>query len=577
MNSKWPIHPWFLIPQLLLIGIISVLIFHLSFLDKTYLGLKVAGVNIGGSKKEAVIQKLSFVKLPEIIALEYEGKTFNLYPEDFDLAYDINTSAENALVYGRNKRLIPSIKHKLEAARGKVDLPLIYTLEEDKLTELISLLSGQVSIPPVEPKISLEKGTVLVDPGKKGFIVDEEKLKKQILNSLANASPSQIQVPVTNQNPELTAAQVEEVKKKAEALLGKQLQATFEYQTFTYRDSDLVALLNPTGMNEEKLSSLVEDLAARVERPAQNARFVFDGGRVKEFTPALKGIKLNKDAVKNDIAKNIGLLETSDKKVASFKLSVSSSDPQIANEEVNNLGIKELIGRGTSLFHGSIAGRIHNVALATSRINGLLIKPGEAFSFNGALGDVSAETGYQQAYVIKQGRTVLGDGGGVCQVSTTFFRAALNAGLPIVERKAHAYRVHYYEEDVKPGIDATVFAPSVDLKVKNNTPATILIQAKADTKNMSLVFEFYGTSDGRVAQISNHKIWDVTPAPAPLYQDDPTLPAGKLKQVDWSAPGTKASFDYKVTRNGEVLEQKTFYSNFRPWQAVYLRGTAPAQ
>jgi vancomycin resistance protein YoaR len=190
------------------------------------------------------------------------------------------------------------------------------------------------------------------------------------------------------------------------------------------------------------------------------------------------------------------------------------------------------------------------------------------------VGDISAATGYQSAYIIKDGRTVLGDGGGVCQVSTTLFRAALAAGLPIIERHAHAYRVHYYEEGgFKPGLDATVYGPTYDLKFKNDTPTSILIQVKTDVANLSLTFDLYGTGDGRKAQISNQKLWDITPPPPDLYQDDPTLPKGTVKQVDFAAWGAKASFDYLVTRGTEVLESTTFVSNFRPWQAVYLKGT----
>jgi len=197
----------------------------------------------------------------------------------------------------------------------------------------------------------------------------------------------------------------------------------------------------------------------------------------------------------------------------------------------------------------------------------------EIFSFNKSLGDVSADTGFEQAYIIKEGRTVLGDGGGVCQVSTTFFRAALNAGLPILERHAHAYRVHYYEDDLGPGIDATVFDSTADLKIQNNTPAYLLIQSSVDLKKKKLTFEIYGTSDNRQVEMSKVRVWDQVPPPPDLYQDDPTLPAGTIKQVDWKAWGAKASFSYKVARGEEILTEKTFTSNYRPWQAIYLRGT----
>ena len=166
----------------------------------------------------------------------------------------------------------------------------------------------------------------------------------------------------------------------------------------------------------------------------------------------------------------------------------------------------------------------------------------------------------------------MGDGGGVCQVSTTLFRAALAAGLPIAERQAHSYRVSYYENDSSPGIDATVYSPYPDFKIKNDTSAHILIQTNFNPKTTTLDFEFYGASDGRVSAVTKPKVWDSVPPPPDLYQDDPNLPAGVLKQINGKAAGAKVAFDYKVTRGKEVLQDRTFYSIYRPWQALYLRG-----
>jgi vancomycin resistance protein YoaR len=168
---------------------------------------------------------------------------------------------------------------------------------------------------------------------------------------------------------------------------------------------------------------------------------------------------------------------------------------------------------------------------------------------------------------------VLGDGGGVCQVSTTVFRAALNAGLPITDRRAHAYRVGYYEQDSKPGIDATVYNPTTDLKFLNDTGNHILVQTKVDTKNLKMEVNIYGTKDGRTASISEPKVSGQVAPPATMYVDDPTLPVGQMKQIDYSAWGAKVSFNYKVMKGEEVVYEKTFYSNYQPWQAVYLKGT----
>lgn len=326
--------------------------------------------------------------------------------------------------------------------------------------------------------------------------------------------------------------------------------------------------------DQSVLDEFLSNVSDRIYIPVQEALFQFSGGRVTVFKPSSPGRALNVKESEKRFEQALLSIQDGTSTNIHISLPVEAVQPNFTTDSVNSFGIKERIGMGYSEFSGSIPGRIHNVALASAKINGMLIKPGDTFSFNEAVGDISAATGFQPAYIIKNGRTVLGDGGGVCQVSTTLFRAALASGLSIVQRQAHAYRVHYYEEGgYKAGIDATVFAPSVDLKFKNDTPGYILVQTKPDTKNLTLTIELYGTNDGRKADIFNHKVWGITPPPPDLYQDDPTLRKGIIKQVDFSAWGAKSAFQYKVTRGTEILQDTEFTSNFRPWQAVFLRGT----
>lgn len=330
--------------------------------------------------------------------------------------------------------------------------------------------------------------------------------------------------------------------------------------------------------DSEVLENFLENLSKQIDIPAQEALFQFSSGRVTAFRPSAIGQRVDLVRAKKDFESHL-----SPPTSTTIILLIVPVEAKVKTEEANNLGIKEILGEGQSFFRGSISNRIYNISLAASRLNGILITPGETFSFNEKLGEITAETGYKQAYIIKEKKTVLDDGGGVCQVSTTLFRAALNAGLPIEERQAHAYRVAYYEQGpvpsgagqggFGPGLDATVYAPRTDLKIKNDTPAYILIQSDTNTKNASLTFALYGTADARKATISKPRVWDEVKPLEALYQDDPTLPKGQVKQVDFAAWGAKTSFDYKVTRGEEILQNRTFSSNFQPWQAVFLRGT----
>src|ERR1035437_6613511 len=313
---------------------------------------------------------------------------------------------------------------------------------------------------------------------------------------------------------------------------------------------------------QDKLTTVLSPLAEKINDKPSDASFTFENNRVTAFKPSVNGHEIDTTGLNNQLLSE-GLTVISSEKgmVIIIPLQIKILEPKITTDKANNLGIKELLGDGHSLFYHSIPSRIHNIVLGTSRITGVLVAPGEVFSFDKALGDVSAFTGYQQAYVIQNGKTVLGDGGGICQVSTTFFRALLNAGLPIVERNAHAYRVGYYEEDSPPGIDATIFVPSVDLKFKNDTGHYILIQSKIDLNNLALTFELYGTKDGRQVTMTKPVISNQAPPPPDLYQDDPTLPKGEIKQTDFAAWGADVYFTRTVTRNGKQIIYDKFVSN----------------
>jgi len=326
--------------------------------------------------------------------------------------------------------------------------------------------------------------------------------------------------------------------------------------------------------SEKKLDEILLPLSQKIKIEPIDALFTFQDGKVIAFRPSSDGQELETDKVKKEIstkAPELILIRSSKNVILDIPIKILK--PKISTDQANQFGIKELISTGTSLFRGSIQGRIFNITLASARLNGILVAPNEVFSFDKALGDVSAFTGYQQAYIIQGGRTVLGDGGGVCQVSTTFFRAILNAGLPVIERNAHAYRVGYYEQDSPPGLDATIYTPSVDLKFKNDTGNYILIQSAIDPIYERLTFYLYGTKDERLVTMSKPVITSETPPPAPLYQDDPALSKGITKQVDFSAWGANVYFTRIVTKNGKTIISDKFVSNYKPWQAIYLRGT----
>jgi vancomycin resistance protein YoaR len=285
-------------------------------------------------------------------------------------------------------------------------------------------------------------------------------------------------------------------------------------------------------IDQKTVLSFLEDLERQVNKDPEDAKFKMDENeKVSLFSLGSPGLKLDKekslqiilDYFENNIRDN------------SLILSFTEIAPTLSINSIDNLGITSLIGEGRSNFRGSPKNRIFNIQVATSRFDGVLIKPGEEFSFVKILGEVDGAHGYLPELVIKKDKTEPEFGGGICQVSTTAFRAAFNSGLKITARRNHAYPVQYYNPQ---GMDATVYIPKPDLRFLNNTPSYILIQTKIE--ETELVFKFYGTNDGRKVEIIGPKVIE-------------RKPDGSLK----------TTFSQKVyAQDGSLLIDDIFNSNY---------------
>jgi vancomycin resistance protein YoaR len=207
-------------------------------------------------------------------------------------------------------------------------------------------------------------------------------------------------------------------------------------------------------------------------------------------------------------------------------------------------------------------------------MHGILIPPGAHFSFNTHLGPVTSGNGFVQGMAIVQNRTQREWGGGLCQVSTTMFRAAFWAGLPITERHEHTFRISWYEElGEPPGLDAAIFTGVNDLSFRNDTGGWLLTQASVDEQRQRLTIVLYGSAPPREVDVSHQVLERTPPIDEPVYVDDPSLPRGTTRQTDWAQPGMHVQVYRTVTEGGQVVRQDTFDSIFEPWPDIYLRGT----
>ena len=351
------------------------------------------------------------------LELQYEDQLWTLSFEALNLKYDLGATTAQAYAIGRREPIREHLTTHWRLMQVPARIPLVYRLDESAWKVLIATMAAVIDQPVIKPAVKLTRTTrtspaeIVIEPGQNGRQLQTAALTEMISQQLGWLETGPITVPT--QPVVVVADEVSfiQAKAKAEKLLGKSLILTLKAddldQSWTLTDEEMIKLMEVgRTFDDELLSLYLTQKAQEINRPAQDAVFRFNevSGRVEEFTPAKEGLAVDLTTTKTQLDQALKQLINNDS-VEAVELAVMKTAPAVTLAKVNTLGISELIGRGTSTYQGSIPSRVHNVALAAEHISGALIKPGEVFDFNQVIGDVSAKTGYQQAYIIINGRT----------------------------------------------------------------------------------------------------------------------------------------------------------------------------
>jgi vancomycin resistance protein YoaR len=329
----------------------------------------------------------------------------------------------------------------------------------------------------------------------------------------------------------------------------------------------LLSVQEEVRVNRAALGKTLAQMATRFDRLPVDARYVVDQDGQLTVRPEVEGWKLNQPETLKRLE-----LELLRPDLSELRLTVVPKTARIRAADLPKAEDLQLLAEATTYYSGSAPERIANVHAAARNLDGYIVAAGGVFSFNDAIGSISPENGFKEALVISEGRTVKGVGGGVCQVSTTAFRALYQAGLPILERNQHAYRVRWYDNIV--GFDAAVYQPYLNLRARNDTPGPLVVRSTV-TRTTHTV-RIYGIPDGRQVEVSKPVILSRTPHPPPQYIVEPSLRPGQVKQVDWAVDGYRTRITRSITRPDGKVDVDVLNSNFRPWRAVYQVGPQPA-
>ena len=555
-----------------------------------YAGRALPGVTAGGVSLAGLSAPAAELALGSALTYPFDGhivlrdgdRTWLATPAQLGVVIDAPGMARQALAMGREGWLGVRLADQLRAWFVGAPVAVRVVLDERIGAAYLKDIAAEIDRPLIEASLSVQGLDVTMAPGQIGRTLNIPETLLAVSPIVSHLYDAEV-VLVVDESPPLVL-DVSQQAALAREILSEPLTLTTDGAgPWAFEPAALAAMLRfqrviddqgaryVVGLDPDQLAAFLLPLAPELERSPENPRFIFNDetrqldllhsaviGRVLDLPKSIETINAGVVAGRHEIALTF----------------VLTDPPVLDHATAESLGITENVATVSTYFGGSSRNRIQNIALSAAEFHGLLIAPGETVSMAEILGDISLDTGYAEALIIYGTRTIKGVGGGVCQVSTTLFRAAFFGGYQIDERYAHAYRVTYYEKgpgSPGPGMDATVFPPLVDFKFTNDSPYWLLMETYI-YGNSQLQWKFYSTSDGRTVQWSSSGPLNVKEAPEPLYKENPELPEGKIEQVDFEADGMDVVVYRTVTRDGSALHQDTIRTHYLPWRAIYEFG-----
>ncbi len=550
-------------------------------------GIKLGGLTKAEAREVLVKWQDDFLRqgIKVYLPATTSGQTEVILPSEVGFNLQIAETVEKAYLVGRKGNILQRIWSWLFVLGKKQVINPQVDFDENELEVVVEQLASVYDKPKVDVRYQIEGSKVLILTNKqKGLLLNQQQSIKLIKSSLVKLSSGPIELPFVVDLPAVDPTTIETSLQQAQLILSDELILKHKQRQFVlepkqigqwilsdYDDNRLVPKVDKLAV-----STYVAELASKINTLPQDLVVEVKDNKVVKFIPPQPGIVLDEDATVNLIVGALMERMNGASEVKEIVLPVVTKKPLI-DKTAEELGIRELLGKATTSFASSPPNRVWNIKNGTKFLNGILIAPGEEFSTVKSLGRIDNTTGYLPELVIKGDRTVPEFGGGLCQVSTTLFRAVLDAGLPVTARRNHSYRVSYYETDgegnyIGPGLDATIYSPQPDFRFRNDTTSTILVIGYVEGDKVT--FELYGTSDGRKSEVDGPYTLSTIPPGDPIYAETDTLAPGEKKKLESAHPGGSAIATYKVYYpNGEVKEQ-VFKSYYRPWPERWLIGKA---
>jgi vancomycin resistance protein YoaR len=524
-------------------------------------GVRVDGVDVGGleaHEARALLERKAAALANHSVVFIAGGERFSISPVELGVQADWKAAVDDARRQGDGFAPLRGFK-RLGVDFFGADVAPPTSALSGALTYELQQIAEQVDRAPRDARLVRAGLDVHVVGAQPGVRLDRAAAAEAIVRTLASLDrpAGSVALPVRRTAPRVRAAALRRAALQARIALSAPVRLQLGPTRWLVPPSRLAELLELPSDGRTALKvggpaaiAWLTKLGSRVEQAPHDATFAVDGPRVR-VVPARSGVRLDTVGTADAI-----LRAALRRRLRVAQVAVQAEPAKLTTAKARAMGIVGRVSDYTTVF-GGVPNRIHNVQVVAHLVDDKLIAPGDTFSFNKTTGERTAAKGFLLAPVIISGEVTTGLGGGVCQVSTTVFNAAFDAGLNITERTNHALYISHYPQ----GRDATVDYPDVDLKFVNDTGHWLLLRTFVSSS--SLTVSLYGTPTGRKVVSSTAPLVVAGAIPVKKTVDKTLKPGEKVVDDPGSAPLRTSVTRDVYAKDGTLLYHNTWFSSYR--------------
>ncbi|HEX5468689.1 MAG TPA: VanW family protein [Gaiellaceae bacterium] len=556
---------------LLVLAIFALDLAYAGSPDRVAGGVTVSGLAVGGLDPQEAERKLAAraeALASRPVVFTGAGRRWSIAPAQLAVRADWKAAVAAALERGDGARPVRGLR-RLRLRLFGADVEPSARADEEALRRQLRVIERQVAVEGREAAVVLRDGEPVVIPGEASRSLRAEAAASAMVSALAALDRGEpVPLPMQMTPPEVGTAELAAVARQVRTVLSAPVTIAYKHVRLSVSPEQMASFLELPHDGQSRLSiggpaaeKYFADLGRAVWREPREVDFSVDESGESHLIRSRDGRKL-------DVAASERALLTAASKPVGREagLVVVRAKPKLSTERAKALGITGLVGRYTT-FYGGDANRIHNVQLVARLIDRHLIAPHSTFSFNKTTGERNAAQGFLEAPVIINGELETGLGGGVCQVSTTVFNAAFEAGLPITSRTNHALYIDHYPL----GRDATVNYPDTDLTFQNDSDHWLLLRTIVGSSSLSV--RLFGTPLHRRVETQTSPLRK-TGRPPVEHVSDPHLYVGQKVVEEAGQPSRSVSVRRLVyDAKGKLLFDTTWYSNYVAEAKVVRVGT----